>query len=175
MIEGLHTYLRPMEIEDVAHKVKWVNDKDVMKTLIFFDYPASKISTEQWLRKAASDNTRKDFIVCLKSDDKPIGFAGLKNIDLVNQKTESYLGIGDKEYWGKGYGYDVKKTLLNYCFDHLRLNKVYSYHLADNLPMVKINLKLGGKQEALLREDVFYNGLFKDRVLISILKNEMIR
>jgi RimJ/RimL family protein N-acetyltransferase len=175
MIEGIHTYLRPMEIEDVPYKVNWVNDKEVIKTLVFFDYPVSKIKTEQWLRNVSSNSSRRDFIVCLKSDSKPIGFVGLKDIDFTNLKAESYMCIGDKEYWGKGYGYDIKKALLMYCFDILRLNKIYSYHLADNASMIKINLKLGGKQEAILREDVFYNGGFKDRVLTSVLKNEMIK
>lgn len=173
MLIGDKVYLRPMETEDVDYKVNWVNDDEIRKTLVFFDFPVSKVATEQWLKKAAIDQTRKDFIVCLKSDDAPIGFAGLTHIDYKNLKAESYMGIGEKKYWGKGLGYDLKKTLLNYAFRHLRLNKVYSYHLTDNQPMIRINLKLGGRKEAILREDVFYNGSLKDRVLISVLKNEM--
>jgi len=175
MIEGEKIYLRPMEISDVPYKVKWVNDSDVRRTLIIFDYPISPVATEQWLRKVALDTSRKDFIVCLKSDHTPIGFAGLKSIDRTNLKAESYMGIGAKEHWGKGYGYDIKKTILIYSFDYLHLNKIYSHHLADNMPMININMKLGGKQEGTLRQDVFVNGGLKDRVLISVLRNEMIR
>ncbi|WP_423149299.1 GNAT family N-acetyltransferase [Rubrolithibacter danxiaensis] len=175
MIEGNEIYLRPMEISDVQFKVNWINDNDVRKSLIIFDYPISAIATEQWLRKVSTDSSRKDFIVCLKSNNTPIGFAGLKSIDYKNLKAESYMGIGAKEYWGKGYGFDIKKTILIYSFDYLRLNKIYSHHLSDNMPMININLKLGGQMEGTLRQDVFTNGGLKDRVIISVLKHEMVR
>lgn len=172
MIVGENIYLRPMEMGDVQNKVNWINDPNVSDSG-FLDYPVSVLSTENWLKKASMDSTRKDFIICFKSNDNPIGYAGLKNIDFRNSKAESYLGIGAKEYWGKGIGYDVKKALLLYSFNHLMLNKVYSYHLADNLPMIKINVKLGGKQDGLLRDEVIINGTLKDMVLISVLKNDL--
>lgn len=174
MIEGSNIYLRLMEIEDVPFKVKWVNDDDVRQTLNF-DYPISKIATESWLRKVATDQYRKDFIACLKSDHTPVGYAGLLSIDIKHYKAESYMGIGATEHWGKGLGYDLKKTLLLYAFDCLHLNKIYSYHLVNNKPMININLKLGGQQEGVQREDVMHNGSFKDRVLMSVLKSEFIR
>jgi RimJ/RimL family protein N-acetyltransferase len=174
MIESGNIYLRPMEIEDVPYKVRWINDPDVRRTLNF-DYPISKVATEQWLRKVATDSSRKDFIACLKSNNIPIGYGGFLHIDYKNLKAESYMGIGAKEYWGSGNGYQLKKALLVYAFDHLRLNRVYSYHLTDNKPMIKINLKLGGKEEGIVREDVYSNGALRDRILLSVLKDEMIR
>lgn len=174
MIEGDLIYLRPMELEDVKYKVHWVNDNEVRKTLIYSDYPASIIGTEQWLKRVAADASRKNFMVCLKSDHTPIGFAGIKSIDRENQKCESFLGIGVKAYWGKGLGLDIKKAILQYCFSELRLNKVYSMHLVDNHAMIKINLKLGGKEEGILRDNIWHNGQFHDMVVISVLKNEFL-
>ena len=161
-----------MELTDVKIKVRWVNNELVRKTLAFSDYPVSELATETWLRKAATDDKRKDFIICLKKNDEPIGFCGIKNIDLFNQKAESYLAIGDVNYWGKGLGYETKKALLNYSFDHLNLNKVYSYHQADNEAMIKINMKLGAHNDGLLREDMRINGEMKDMVIISVLKQD---
>ena len=175
MIEGDQIYIRAMELEDVKHKVQWLNDKEVRKSLIYSDYPASVLATEQWLRRVVTDPTRKDFIVCLKSEDVPIGFAGLRNIDRNNQKAESYLGIGAKEYWGRGLGLDIKQALLDYCFDELKLNKIYSQHLVDNQAMIKINKRLGGKEEGVLRQEIWHNGQFRDMVIISILKSEYIK
>jgi RimJ/RimL family protein N-acetyltransferase len=175
MIQGNLIYLRPMEIEDVKYKVEWVNDHEVRKTLVYSDYPASILGTEQWLRKVSGDPGRKNFMVCLKADHRTVGFAGVKGIDRVNLKCESFMGIGVKDYWGKGLGYDIKKALLEYCFSELQLNKVYSMHLADNQAMVRINLKLGGKLEGTLREDVWHNGKFHDMVIISVLKSEFIK
>lgn len=172
MIEGERVYLRMMEMEDVPYKVHWVNDPEVRKSLLFPNFPVSKAATQNWLAKAALDPSRKDLMICLKSDDSAIGFAGLKGIDIKNWKAESYLCIGVKEYWGKGLGYEVKKLILDYGFNELGLNKIYSYHLADNAAMIRINLKLGGMREGVMREDVFSGGVFLDRVIVSVLKKD---
>ena len=172
MINSENIYLRPMELADVKIKVKWINSEEVRMTLGFSDYPVSELATEAWLRKAAIDDRRKDFIICLQTTNEPIGFCGIKNIDLLNQKAETYLAIGDFNYWGKGLGFETKKALLDYCFKHLNLNKVYSYHQADNAAMIKINMKLGAQKDGVLREDWKINGEMKDMVIISVLRND---
>lgn len=161
-----------MELADVKIKVKWVNSQEVRTTLGFSDYPVSELATEAWLRKAATDNRRKDFIICLQENNEPIGFCGIKNIDHLNQKAETYLAIGDTRYWGKGIGFETKKALLEYSFNHLNLNKVYSYHQADNKAMIKINMKLGAKKDGILREDMRINGEMKDMIILSVLKKD---
>src|SRR5690625_2469970 len=107
MIEGKNIYLRLMEDRDVPYKVKWINNPEVRGTLNF-DYPISEVGTRKWLQKVAGNPTRRDFFVCQKKDDKPIGFGGLINIDYKNFKAESYMAIGDLSAQG-----DRKSTRLN--------------------------------------------------------------
>lgn len=173
MIMGENLYLRLMEKEDIPYKVIWVNDPEVRDTLFFEEI--SKLGTEHWLNKVASDNTRNDFIICELEDDNPIGFASVVNIDLRNSKAETYLCIGNKESWGKGYGTEVKNILLKYVFIELGLNRIYSYNWAQNKKMININKKLGFTLEGKLRSDIFSNGEYKDRVIFSMLKEEYIR
>jgi len=173
MIKSDRVYLRLMERKDVPYKVKWVNDPDVRRTLFFQEI--SELGTEQWLNKVALDSTRKDFIICDLETDNPIGFASVVKIDLMNSKAETYLCIGDKEYWGKGYGTEVKRMLLRYVFIELGLNKVYSYNWVENKRMIEINKKLGFTLEGQLRKDIFANGEYKDRVIFSMLKEEYLK
>lgn len=169
MIEGDLVYLRLMEEKDIIYKVNWVNDPDVRRTLNF-DFPISEIGTKQWLYKVSMDASRKDFIVCTIIDNKPIGYAGFINIDLKNSKAESYMGIGEKQYWGKGYAKDIRRILLEYAFKELGLNKVYSYIWVENKKMINLNKSMGFKIEGTLEKDVFSHGEFRDRVIMSILK-----
>lgn len=172
MIKGEKIYLRLMELSDVSYKVKWINDNEIRQTLNF-SYPISVVGTEQWLRNACNNESRRDFIVCDLSNELPVGYAGLLNIDHKNSKAESYLGIGEKSYWRKGIGYEVKKLLLQFGFYELNLNKIYSFHHDDNISMIKINEKLGGVIEGTLREDVLAaNGIYKNKVIMSVLRRE---
>ncbi|NLZ51823.1 MAG: GNAT family N-acetyltransferase [Thermoanaerobacteraceae bacterium] len=164
-------YLRLMEEKDIPYKVKWVNDPIVRRTLNF-DYPISEIGTKQWLHKVAMDSSRKDFIVCLKENDKPIGYGGFINIDFRNSKAESYMGIGEKEFWGNGYAKEIRRLLLEYSFEELGLNKIYSYVWTQNEKMVKLNEKMGFKIEGKLVQDIFSHGEYRDRYVMSILRKD---
>ena len=171
MIKGDRIYLRLMEMADVPYKVSWINDDEVRESLNF-TFPISIISTEQWLRNVCQKADRKDFIVC-DLNDTPFGYAGLLNIDLNNKKAQSYMGIGRKDYWRKGYGYEIKLTLLKYAFSSLNLNKVYSFHHEDNYAMININKKLGGHIEGILREDIVLpNNVIKNNVIMSVLRKD---
>lgn len=173
MLSNERIYLRLMEEDDVPFKVKWINDEEFRRTLNF-DYPISIVGTRQWLISINKMPSRKDFIVVDKESDSPIGYAGLLNIDLRTLKAESYLGIGEKEYQGKGLGREIRMSLLNYAFYQLGLNKVYSYVWDQNNKMIELNKKCGFKIEGLLREDIFSHGELRNRYIMGILKSDFI-
>lgn len=169
MLHGRRIYLRLMEERDIPHKVEWINDPEVRRSLNF-DYPISEIGTRHWLNQVALDNSRRDFIVCLIENNIPIGYGGLLSIDTKNSKAESYMGIGDKDYWGKGYGKEVRQVLLRYAFQELGLNRVYSLVWSENERMINLNISVGFEIEGLLKADVFSHGQYRDRYVMGILK-----
>lgn len=171
MLSGKNTYIRLMEESDVQHKVDWFNDEEVRKTLNV-DFPISVIGTKKWLSSVSTNSTRRDFIICSKEDNMPIGYVGLVNIDYKNSKAESYLGVGNKRYWGKGHASEARRLILDYAFEHLALNKVYSYVWTENEKMKHINLKVGFKIEGTLRDDIYYNGIYRDKHIMGVLRNE---
>ena len=48
-----------------------------------------------------------------KGNEQPIGILSLINIDNKNRNAECIIDIGEKEYWGKGYGSEGFKLLLD--------------------------------------------------------------
>lgn len=171
MLIDKNTYIRLMEESDVSYKVSWFNDKEVRKTLNV-EFPISELGTKEWLKNATKNNTRKDYIICDRNSKKPIGYCGLVNIDLKNSKAESYLGLGDKCSWGRGHASEARRLLLDYAFQELYLNKVYSFVWAENETMKHINEKVGFKVEGQLRDDVFYKGEFRDKLFMGVLRSE---
>ena len=174
MLSDKQVYLRLMEEKDVSYKVEWINNPEFRHTLNF-DYPLSEISTKKWLHNVAGNPTRKDFIVCDIETDKPIGYGGLIGIDYKNGKAESYMGIGDQSYQGKGIGYEIRKILLDYAFVELNMNKIYAYVWKENSPMITLNEKVGFQIEGLLRQDILSHGEKRDRYIMGILKEEYVK
>src|SRR5690625_2219724 len=66
----------------------------------------------------------KSYIMVERENEMPIGVLSLINIDFKNRNTECIIDIGEKEYWGKGYGKEGLKLLLDFAFYEMNLHRV---------------------------------------------------
>jgi len=103
---------------------------------------------------------------------KLIGDIGISLIDPKNKHAEIGMTIGDKNYWGKGYGTDLVKTILRFCFKELDLNKVYLDVWEENKRAIGCYSKCGFKKDGVLREHVFKDGRYHDKWAMSVLRKE---
>lgn len=170
-LEGTRLKLCLTEKEHLKKRAEFINDPEVQKTLNY-DYPTSLSKTEAWFSKIVLDSSRVDFTIIARENEDIIGFCGFIHIDRAVKKAEHHIFIGDRRYWGKGYGRDAYKLLTNYGFMELGLNRIYGYQLEYNEKAQKTTRNLGWTVEGCLREDVFSHGLVKNRNVIAILRNE---
>lgn len=63
---------------------------------------------------------------------KHIGNCMIYDIDLKRSEAELGIMIGDRNYWGKGYGTDSVNSILVHIFGTMSLNKVYLHTLEWN-------------------------------------------
>lgn len=171
MILGERIYLRAYEEEDVPLKVNWMNDPVVIK-MLNSPFPISKIGTKKWLHKLQDDSSRMEFMVCMKDNDEVIGYTGFRDIDRKNKNAESYTGIGNTDYWGRGLGKEIKITALNYIFSIHDMNKIYTQVRAGHDKNLGLNESIGFVKEGVLRQHISYRGEFKDVVVQGVLKDE---
>lgn len=80
-------------------------------------------------------------IVC---DTKTVGLVWLELYENHGVKAPSiHIMIGDPEYRGKGIGRIAMQSMLGYARDTLKYEMIYTRHLANNLPVAKLNEALG--------------------------------
>jgi len=53
-----------------------------------------------------------------------IGFTGLWIADWNHRHSWVGIGLGEREFWGKGYGTDAMRLIVRYAFDELDLHRV---------------------------------------------------
>ncbi len=75
--------------------------------------------------------------------------------DINEAKGEAELGImiGDRRYWGKGYGTDAVATLLRYIFTQTGLKRVYLHTLDWNARAQKSFVKAGFTPKGTVRKN----------------------
>lgn len=170
-LKGERVSLALLEREHLKKRVEFLNDPEVQATLNF-DYPTSLAKTEAWFAKNVLASNRVDFAFVSTKTDKVIGFGGFINVEQKVRKAELYIFIGDKEYWGKGFGRDGYKLLVNYGFAEMGLDRIYLHQLAENTRAIKATEALGWQTEGLLRQDIWSHGELKDQYILSILRAE---
>lgn len=76
-------------------------------------------------------------------DGDHIGNTMYYDIDRSKSRTELGIMIGDRDYWGRGYGTDAVLILLRSIFEDVRLGSVYLHTLNHNTRAQKAFRKAG--------------------------------
>jgi RimJ/RimL family protein N-acetyltransferase len=166
---GKKCYLSPIDVNDAEKFTEWLNDLELTVNLTLYN---SIINVEN--EKVFLENLSKEHnysIIDLETDEL-IGNCGFSEVDNLNQTGEVGIFIGNKNFWGKGYGAETLTLLLDYGFKALNLHniqlRVYGYNKRAIKSYEKVGFKLiGTRRNALYRNMERHNIIFMD-----ILANE---
>ncbi|XXM72462.1 GNAT family N-acetyltransferase [Lysinibacillus sphaericus] len=169
--------LRELIIGDAEDRYQWCLDKEVTKHLNMPEKypPFSREETSNWIRMCINKTNGYEQKAIVTEGGTHIGWIDLKNIDKLNKHAELGIAIGDKAYWGMGYGIAAMKEMLHWGFNQLGLNKVWLRVEVDNEKAIKSYIRIGYTEEGILRQDRLRNGEYVDRLRMSILQSEFFR
>jgi len=171
-ITGDNVRLRPLTEADMALKVAWYNDPAVRKTLVV-DETFELEKTVRWFHTLADNDSRADFLV-ESLEGVPIGITGLIDIDRKNKTAQCYCVIGEKAYWGHGFGTEIHSILFQWGFEMLDIYKIWAHIRTNNPAIFRVVEKLGFQIEGTLRQDKIINGQRIDLYHIGLLRDEFI-
>ncbi len=105
-------------------------------------------------------------------EDKWIGEIGLDGFDWAARNAWVGIGLGEREYWGKGYGTDAMNVLLRFAFHELNLHRINLNVFEYNPRAIHCYEKVGFKHEGRLRGCLNREGHHWDLVYMGILRSE---
>jgi RimJ/RimL family protein N-acetyltransferase len=174
-LESEKIFLSMFTEEDYSKLVpEWYCDKDVTQFLSRGTLPPVREKLVSDWKKSLSSDSEFEFSIVDKSSGKTIGLAGLHGVNWISRHGEFRILIGDKSYWGTGRGAEVCQLLVAYGFEALGLNKVWLGVNAANKRAHDSYLKVGFKNEGILRQELYKNGKFFDIIRLSILRSEYV-
>ena len=171
-ISGSRVILRAIERSDIPTFVRWFNDPEVTKHLQLY-LPMSLAQEERWFEKYLQDQQQHIFGI-ETLDGKLIGNIGLENISWKDSHAELGIVIGEKDYWGKGYGTEAITTFLDFVFRQMNLHRVYLRVFEDNERAIRCYEECGFELEGRLRESHFSDGRYHDELIMGILRDGLL-
>lgn len=175
-IVGKRLYLRPVEEGDLDRYYRWMNDRDVTRTILRH-LPMPRGAQEAWVKQRSTEPPTTDFVfaVVLREGDEHIGTVGIHRVDWIDRTASMGWVIGAKEYWRRGYGFEAVMLALHYAFTGLNLRKVTSATLAMNIASNRIHEKCGYREVGRRREQFFRDGAYYDEILFELFAEDFAR
>lgn len=97
-----------------------------------------------------------------------LGSAALWRWDKPNARAEIGYEITPRA-WGKGLMPEALAPIIAFGFDRMKLHSVEAKVHPDNTASIRVLTKLGFEREAYFRENHYYNGVFEDTAVYSLL------
>jgi RimJ/RimL family protein N-acetyltransferase len=173
MLKGERVRLRSIAREDLPRLCAFNNDLEV-ELAGGGDPPLpqalARLQAEfdQDVAKGGRDQTR----FAIEVDGQCIGSCALFHVDATSRTCELGIGIGDKDYWGRGYGRESVGLLLRYAFECRNFHKVWLRVHAVNERAIRAYLACGFVEEGRQRAHVWSNGRYDDLVLMGLLRED---
>lgn len=151
---------------------RWSRDTEYERLLAVHPVRAlSRREPKEWLERELNWRSMH-FAIRTLADDRMIGFISLFGINHAHGDTWVGIGIGERAYWGQGYGTDAMKILLRFAFDELNLHRVSLMALLDNTRAVRSYEKCGFVREGIQQQSDRREGKRQDIVFMGCLRDE---
>jgi ribosomal-protein-alanine N-acetyltransferase len=127
---------------------------------------------QMFLAQQQEDPRRKfQLAIVLKATGQLIGNCGIRMRSADAHQADIGFEL-DPRHWGQGYATEAARAVVQFGFTRLRLHRISSWCIADNVGSARVLEKLGMRQEGRLRENEYFKGRWRDTLLYAILGYE---
>ncbi|SHI20324.1 GNAT family N-acetyltransferase [Sporanaerobacter acetigenes] len=170
MYYGEKVCLRAYREEDIPIATSFVNDEELKKFLVTnIPFPMTLWEEEEWVRsQKSSQDGSYNFAIEDIETKKYIGGCGIQEVNWLSRVATVGIMIGYKQYWGKGYGTDAMKVLMNFIFNNMNIRKIRLSTFSFNVRAKKCYEKCGFEVEGILKDEIFKDGKYYDEIIMSV-------
>lgn len=171
-LQGKLVYLAIMERED-CKKVWEEFEYDFKQMTEPLNIGHSSIKADDWFNEIQKlqGNVHIRLGIFLH-DGTIVGDVALQDIDWKNRSCNIGYGLTKLEYRCKGYTTDAAKTIIEYGFCNLGLERISSNTLEHNVGSQRVLEKCGFTLEGRERKSIYFAGKRYDRLIYGLLREE---
>jgi len=160
-----------MKEEDKARQHEFYQDPELY--VLDSTYPrVSPIERAQSFYERRTKYEENIAPFAIEGDGKYIGYCSLMDLGDRFGNLELGIMIGDRAYWGRGYGREVVRLLLEYGFHYYGARRIALTTHAKNERAICCYLAGGFVEEGRPRKAVWVDGEYTDLVEMGILGEE---
>ena len=169
MLLGSRISLGPFVPEDFAATFCWVNDVAAARLDLAYR-PVDMMAHQQWWQSLGKDQSKVVFAIRKLSEPTLIGFVHVAAMNSVHRSAEMGIRIGEEKNRGQGFGSEALRLALDFCWNHLNLNRVQLTVFKHNLRAIAAYQAAGFRKEGRMRRAAFIGGAWVDLIMMATLR-----
>jgi RimJ/RimL family protein N-acetyltransferase len=176
LLKGRLVNLAAVNPEEMSQSfTAWNRDSEWMRLLD--SGPARQFSvrkSKEWIEKHLEKSAGRMYWFTIRSavDDRPLGDISLEVADWNPREAFVGLGIGPRDFWGRGFGTEAMQLVLEYAFLEVNLQRVTLNVFEYNPRAIRSYEKAGFRHEGRMREALFREGKRWDLLYMGIRRSE---
>ena len=171
-METKNLIIRETVFEDCEFFARWETDPEVTRFLSYEDDRSYPEIVEEWILDK-QDPAKLQFTVVKKEIQQPIGRICISRMDPKSDSLDiTKLYIAGEANRKVGFGKELMRELLEYCFVFLHMERVTLDYYNGHKAAAALYEKMGFQSEGTARNAAKKNGKYYDLHLMSMLRSE---
>jgi RimJ/RimL family protein N-acetyltransferase len=151
---------------------RWYSDPEVVRLTRYQDGPMRRDEIERFFAARALGPDSLSMAIHVRADDRLIGTCALSQLDSDNGSALFHITIGEKDAWGRGYGTDATRLMVDHAFTGLGLHRIALTVFAFNDRAIRSYRSVGFVVEGRAREAIWREDRWWDEISMSILDSD---
>ncbi len=172
ILTGTNVVLRRHLAANLGAFQRWYADPEVVRLTRYQDGPMRPEEIERFFAVRALGPESLAMAIHVRSDDRLIGTCALSQLDADNGSALFHITIGEKDTWGRGYGTEATRLMIDHAFGGLGLHRVGLAVFSFNDRAIRSYRSCGFVVEGRAREAIWRDGRWWDEISMSILDSD---
>lgn len=168
IFRGERISIRLLNQDDVGEAyLRWMNDPEITQYLESRWKAYAIDDLREYVVNINKNNNEYLLGIFNNIENKHIGNLKIGGINWIHRYADIGIIIGEKDYWGKGFGVEAIRLGSVFAFDELNLNKITAGVYSNNEGSKKIFIKSGFEQTGILKKHMICEGKYIDKILFD--------
>jgi len=154
ILESSRCLVREITVEDIDALYEIYDDKETKRYIedLYAEKAKEVIFTREYIANQYRFFEYGIWVVIDKSNGRIIGRAGLSERAGFDNLELGF--IFRKEYWGKGFAYEVCSGIIDYAKDYLGIDRIISFTMNENIRAIRLLERLGFSYDGMTSIDL---------------------
>ena len=172
VLTGSRVVLRRHVPENLAWFRRWYSDPEIARLARYQEAPMRAEEIERFFTARVVGPEALAMAIHERSGDRLVGTCAFSQLDADNGSALYHITIGESDAWGRGYGTDATRLMVDHAFEALGLHRIALFVFEFNERAIRAYQRCGFVIEGRSRESIFREGRWWDELAMSVLESD---